>query len=245
MMTDTPEPQGFDYKKYVPLVLIAGAATLGFLYRDLFSFETLAENREALIAWRDGSYVLAALVYMLAYVLVVAFSLPGALIMTLTGGFLFGLVAGSLLTVVGATTGAVAIFLAARLGLGDTLAAKMEAGKGTMARIRDGLRENEISYLFLMRLVPAIPFFVANLAPALVGVKLRNYVLTTFFGIMPGTIVYTWVGAGLGEVFARGETPDLGIFFEWHILGPVLGLCALSALPIVIKALRKKGGADV
>ncbi|MEO0914721.1 MAG: TVP38/TMEM64 family protein, partial [Pseudomonadota bacterium] len=236
MMTDTPEPQGFDYKKYVPLVLIAGAATLGFLYRDLFSFETLAENREALIAWRDGSYVLAALVYMLAYVLVVAFSLPGALIMTLTGGFLFGLVAGSLLTVVGATTGAVAIFLAARLGLGDTLAAKMEAGKGTMARIRDGLRENEISYLFLMRLVPAIPFFVANLAPALVGVKLRNYVLTTFFGIMPGTIVYTWVGAGLGEVFARGETPDLGIFFEWHILGPVLGLCALSALPIVIKA---------
>ncbi len=241
MMTDMQEPQGFDFKKLVPLGLIAGAATLGFIYRDLFSFQTLADNREALIAWRDGSYVLAAVGYMLAYILVVAFSLPGALIMTLTGGFLFGLAAGSALTVVGATLGAVAIFLAARFGLGETLQAKIDAGSGTMSKIRDGLKENEVSYLLLMRLVPAIPFFVANLAPALVGAKLRNYVLTTFFGIMPGTVVYTWVGAGLGEVFARGETPNLGIFFEWHILGPVLGLCALSALPIVIKAFRKKG----
>ena len=166
-------------------------------------------------------------------------SLPGALIMTLTGGFLFGLFAGALLTVSAATLGAVAIFLAARTGLGESLQARMDASSGVMTRIRDGLRENEVSYLLLMRLVPAIPFFVANLAPALFGVKLRNYALTTFFGIMPGTVVYTWVGAGLSEVFASGETPDLGIFFEWHILGPVLGLCALSALPIVLKKFRR------
>ncbi|MEO0387158.1 MAG: VTT domain-containing protein, partial [Pseudomonadota bacterium] len=205
--------------------------------------ETLAANREALIAWRDGSYTLAAATYALAYVLVVAFSLPGALLMTLTGGFLFGLFAGTLLTITGATLGAVAIFTAARFGLGEALSRRMDAGSGTMARIRDGLRENEVSYLLLMRLVPAIPFFVANLAPALFGVKLRNYALTTFFGIMPGTLVYTWVGAGLGEVFAAGETPDLGILFEWHVLGPILGLCVLSALPIALKALRK-GGAE-
>ena len=106
-------------------------------------------------------------------------------------------------------------------------------------KIRDVMRENENSYLFLMRLVPAIPFFVANLAPALMGVKLRNYLLTTFFGIMPGTVVYTWVGAGLGEVFARGEKPDRGILFEWQVLGPILALCVLAALPILLKKLRK------
>ncbi|QHQ37402.1 TVP38/TMEM64 family protein [Algicella marina] len=243
-MTDTPDARRFDVKRLLPLAAIAVVAGVGIYYREYFSFATLAEHREALIAWRDESYVLAAAGYFLAYVLVVAFSLPGALVMTLTGGFLFGLVAGGLLTVVAATTGAVAIFLAARMGLGDTLAAKMEAGQGLMHKIRNGLKENEVSYLLLMRLVPAIPFFVANLAPALVGVKLRNYVVTTFFGIMPGTLVYSWVGAGLGKVFARGETPDLGIFFEWHILGPVLGLCALAALPIIIKAVRGKGAAE-
>ncbi|MEM7614447.1 MAG: TVP38/TMEM64 family protein [Pseudomonadota bacterium] len=234
----TPEVK-FPWRRYAPLALIGVAAVVGFLNRDVFSFQTLADNRELLIAWRDGSYVLAAGAYVLAYFLVVAFSLPGALIMTLTGGFLFGLFAGALLTVSAATLGAVAIFLAARTGLGESLQARMDASSGVMTRIRDGLRENEVSYLLLMRLVPAIPFFVANLAPALFGVKLRNYALTTFFGIMPGTVVYTWVGAGLSEVFARGETPDLGIFFEWHILGPVLGLCALSALPIVLKKFRR------
>ncbi len=240
MMTDVKDGAGFAPRKLLPLAAIATAAAVGFYFKDAFSFQTLADNREALIAWRDGSYVLAAAGYLVAYVLVVAFSLPGALIMTLTGGFLFGLVMGSLLTVFGATIGAVAIFLAARMGLGDMLQARMDASSGNLAKVRDGLRENEISYLFLMRLVPVIPFFVANLAPALLGVKLRNYVITTFFGIMPGTVVYTWVGAGLSEVFARGETPDLGIFFEWHILGPIIGLCVLSALPILIKAFRKE-----
>lgn len=239
MYSDITPPARFSVRKLAPLAAIAVAATLGFIYRDFFSFETLQNNREQLIAWRDSSYLLAAGGYVLAYVVVVAFSLPGALFMTLAGGFLFGLFAGALLTVTGATLGAIAIFLAAKTGLGDSLQAKMDASGGTLSKIRDGLRESEISYLFLMRLVPAIPFFVANLAPALMGVKLRNYAFTTFFGIMPGTVVYTWVGSGLSEVFANGEKPDLGIFFEWQILGPVLALCALSALPIVIKRFRK------
>lgn len=229
------------WARLLTVALVLGVALIGYYNRAYFSFETLAANREALIAWRDGSYLLAAGVYMLAYVLVVAFSLPGALWMTLAGGFLFGLAAGSALTAIGATTGAVAIFLAARFGFGDALAAKMDTGSGVLARIKAGLKENEISYLLIMRLVPAIPFFVANLAPALVGVRLRNYVLTTFFGILPGTLVYTWVGSGLSEVFAKGETPDLGIFFEPHVLGPILGLAALSALPIAIKAFQRKG----
>ena len=230
-------------RRLAPLILIAAVAAVGFFYRDSFTFQTLAENRDRLIAWRDASYAAAAAGYMIAYVLVVAFSLPGALVMTLTGGFLFGLVPGALMTVTAATLGAVVIFLAARFGLGEALQARMDAGQGTLSRIRAGLREDEVSYLFLMRLIPAIPFFVANLAPALMGVKLRNYVITTFFGIMPGTVVYTWVGAGLGRVFAAGERPDLGIFFEWHVLGPILGLCALAVLPIVLKRLRGTRGA--
>ena len=99
-----------------------------------------------------------------------------------------------------------------------------------------------VEVLFLIRLVPAVPFFVANVVPALVGVPLFRFAVTTFLGIIPGAVVYTSVGAGLGEVFARGETPDLGIIFEPRILLPILGLCALAALPIILKAVRGKKG---
>ena len=114
----------------------------------------------------------------------------------------------------------------------------MDASDGAVKRIKDGIDENQWSMLFLIRLVPAVPFFVANLVPAMVGVPLARFVVSTFFGIIPGGLVYTSAGAGLGEVFARGETPDLGIIFEPHILLPILGLCALAALTIVIRALR-------
>ena len=245
-MTDTamPPPET-DAKpkpgpaRYLPLALIAAAALVGaFFLRDYLSFQTLADNREALIAVRDANYVLTALAFVAAYVLIVGFSLPGAAIATLTGGFLFGVFPGALFNAVGATIGATAIFLAAKHGLGDRLAARMDASDGAVKRIKDGIQEDETSYLFLMRLVPAVPFFVANLVPAFVGVGLRKYVWTTFLGILPGTVVYTWVGAGLGEVFARGETPDLGIILEPHILGPILGLAALALLPILLKKLK-------
>jgi uncharacterized membrane protein YdjX (TVP38/TMEM64 family) len=226
--------------RYLPLAIILAVAVAGaFLLRDSLSFDTLADNREALIAFRDANYVLTAAAFVGAYILIVAFSLPGAAIATLTGGFLFGLFPGALFNAGAATVGATIIFLAAKHGLGDRLAARMDASEGTVKRIKDGIREDETSYLFVMRLVPAVPFFVANLIPAFVGVGTGKYVVTTFIGILPGSVVYTWVGAGLGEVFARGETPDLGIIFEPHILGPILGLVALALLPILLKRFKK------
>jgi uncharacterized membrane protein YdjX (TVP38/TMEM64 family) len=240
-MNETIKTQATGFRKMIPLVIILLVAGFGaFFLRDFLSFDTLRDNRALLIAWRDSNYFLAGLAFIGVYILVVTFSLPGAAVMTLTGGFLFGVFPGALFSVVGATIGAILIFTAAKTGLGDMLYAKMQArGGGVMERMEKGLHENEISYLMLMRLVPAIPFFVANLAPAFLGVKGRNFALTTFFGIMPGSIVYTSVGAGLGDVFAAGQTPDLGVIFQPGILGPILGLCALAALPIVIKAFTK------
>ncbi|MCB5200529.1 VTT domain-containing protein [Loktanella sp. TSTF-M6] len=234
----------------LPLIGIAIAALLGFwLLRDYLSFDALRQNRETLIAFRDANYLLCVLGFIGAYAAIVAFSLPGATIATLTGGFLFAsfpqafpVLPGAIYNVTGATLGAVALFLAARWGLGDTLARKMDTGEGVVKRIKDGIDENQWSMLFLIRLVPAVPFFVANLVPALVGVPLFRFAVSTFFGIMPGAVVYTSVGAGLSQVFDRGETPDLGIIFEPAILLPILGLCLLAALPIVLKAVRGKKG---
>jgi uncharacterized membrane protein YdjX (TVP38/TMEM64 family) len=191
---------------------------------------------------RDAHYAVAVLGFVAVYALLVAFSLPGATIATLTGGFLFATFPGALFNITGATLGATAIFLAARTGIGARMGARLEGSEGLVKRIKDGIDENQWSMLFLMRLLPVVPFFVANLIPAFLEVPLRRFVISTFFGIMPGAVVYTSVGAGLSEVFARGETPNLGIIFEPQILLPLLGLSALALLPVVIKAVRGRPG---
>lgn len=240
-MTDTPDQSPL--LRRLPIIIIVVVALLGaFFLRDYLTFDVLRENREALLGFRDNNYVLTVLVFIAAYIVIVAFSLPGATIATLTGGFLFATFPGALFNITGATIGATIIFLAARWGLGEKLAAKMDQSEGGVKRIKSAIDDNQWEALFLIRLVPAVPFFVANLVPALVGVSLFRFVVSTFIGIIPGAVVYTSVGAGLGEVFARGETPNLGIIFEPAILLPILGLCALAALPIVIKAVRGKKG---
>ncbi|MEF3048433.1 TVP38/TMEM64 family protein [Pseudotabrizicola sp. L79] len=239
-MTDRTAPRPV-WAKRLPFLLILLAAILGaFTLRDQLSFDALAQHRESLLAFRDANFGLASLAFVAAYVVIVAFSLPGATVATLTGGFLFGLFPGTLYNVLAATLGAVAVFLAARAGFGADVAAKIEEKGGAAARLQAALRENEWSALLIMRLVPAVPFFVANLLPAFVGTSLARFAITTFVGIIPGGLVYTSVGAGLGEVFAKGETPDLSIIFAPHILGPLLGLAALSTLPIILKKLKKE-----
>ncbi len=242
-MSDVTQPRKASLARNLPLLAILLVAAVGaFTLRDYLSFQTLADNREWLLQVRDTNYALTASVYIMIYVLVVAFSLPGATIATLAGGFLFGTVFAALFTVTGATVGATLIFLAARHGFGETLGQRMEASKGTIKRIKDGIDENQWSMLFVIRLVPAVPFFVANLIPAFMQVPLHRYVISTFLGIIPGTVVYASVGAGLGTVFARGETPDLGIIFAPHVLLPILGLAALSLLPVLVKTITGKKG---
>ena len=227
--------------KRLPILLILAAALTGaFVFRDQFSFDALARNREALIALRDANLLLASVGFVAAYILIVAFSLPGGTVATLTGGFLFGLFPGVFYNVAGATIGAVGVFLAARAGFGKNVATRISASGGAAARLQQGLRENEWSVLLMMRLVPVVPFFLANLIPAFVGTSIRRFALTTFFGIIPGTFVFTSVGAGLAEVFAKGETPDMSVIFAPHVLGPILGLAALAALPIFFRMFKKE-----
>ncbi len=239
-MSNTPKSA---IAQRIPLITIIVVAVLGaYFLRDYLTFDTLKENREAFLAFRDANYALTVLAFIAAYILIVAFSLPGATIATLTGGFLFSTFPGALFNILAATIGATAIFMAARWGGGEKLAAKMDSSEGAVKKIKSAIDDNQWEALLLIRLVPAVPFFMANLIPALVGVSLFRFVVSTFFGIIPGAVVYTSVGAGLGEVFARGETPNLGIIFEPAILLPILGLSALAALPIILKAVRGKKG---
>ena len=226
--------------RHLPLIVIVLAAIAGFLLlRDQLSLDTLATNRIALLEYRDAHYGLTVVLFMLIYIAIVTLSLPGAAVATITGGFLFGVFPGVIIDVVAATIGSIIVFSAARAGLGADVSRRIEAGGGAAARIQAGLLENEWSMLFMMRFIPIVPFFLSNLIPAFMGVRLSRFLISTFFGIMPGALVFTSIGSGLGEVFARGETPHLASVFSGPILLPLLGLAALSALPMVIKYVRR------
>ena len=215
------------------LVLVAGLvaffASGAYRYVD---FEVLRENRTQLQDWVDR-YTLGALaVYFLVYVAVIAFSLPGGLLLTTVGGFLFGTWLAGGIVVFAATLGATILFLAARTAFAEVLRAK--AGS-TIDRMEAGFRENAMSYLLVLRLVPLFPFFLVNLVPAFLGVSLRTYVIATFFGIIPGTFVFASVGNGFGKLFDMGGEPDFGIIYNAEIIGPLLALAVLSCLPILYK----------
>lgn len=228
-------------RKLIPLAVILGGFTTFFVLggQDYLSFGALAENREQLLRFYQDNQGLAVLVFWVLYVLAVAFSLPGATVLTLVGGFMFGTWLATLYVVTAATAGAVGIFLAARYALRETMQEK--AGKW-IGRFEQGFRENALSYLLVLRLVPIFPFWLVNLVPALLGVPARTYIIGTLVGIIPGSWVYCSVGNGLGAILDRGETPNLLIVFEPQILTPIVGLAVLSLVPIIYKRLKRGKG---
>ena len=230
------------WRRYLPIAAIAAGLVVFFATgaHDYVSFEVLRQHQASLQGWVAAHTAAAVALFFLAYVAVVTFSLPGGALMTLIGGFLFGTWVGGMIVVLAATLGATLLFLAARTAFGDLLRAK--AGPG-IAKMEAGFRENAMSYLLVLRLVPLFPFFLVNLAPAFLGVPAATYVVATFIGIIPGTFVYASVGNGLGAVFEAGGEPDFAIIYEPEIFGPLLALAALACIPIVYKriAARRRG----
>lgn len=226
-------------KRWLPVAAVALAVAAGFAFGldDYLSFEVLQRHRAALTDFVTEHGLLAVLSYVVLYALATALSFPGATVLTVAGGFFFGSVVGCLWAVIGATSGAVVIFLAARTAFGDVL--RSRAGP-FLRKMEDGFRENALNYMLFLRLVPVFPFFVVNLVPAFLGVSLRDYVIATFVGIVPGGFVYAAVGAGLGSYFDANETPSLSGVLTPEILIALTGLALLSLLPIAVKRLRQR-----
>ena len=213
------------------LVILIGAA-FAFRIDRYLTLDALRDNRAALLAFVEANGLLAAGAFVLAYAAVVALSVPGATIMTLAGGFLFGVPLGASLTVIGATLGATLLFLIARSAAGDFL--RQRAGP-FLARMSEGFSKDAFNYLLFLRLVPAFPFWAVNLAPALLGMRLVPFVIATALGIIPGTVVYTAFGASLGHVFDAGGQVDLKSVFSPTLIAALIGLGLLALLPVVLK----------
>ena len=225
-------------KKFIPIIIIALAFLLAFLLgaKDI-TFDDFISNRDQILIFRDSNLTFSVMIFMLIYISAVTFSIPGATVLSVTGGFIFGLELGLILNVVSATIGATFLFLAVRLGFGN-LFGKFEKGSVKFSDLIEQLKVNEINLLLLLRLIPVVPFFVANILPAIANVSLKNFFWTTFLGIIPGGFVFTLIGANAGNFFDRGEAPDLTVFWSFEFLGPLICLIFLVALPMFLRVTR-------
>ncbi len=227
--------------RFLPLaVLIAGAAAIfGLGLPDYLTFDSLRAHRDDLVTWVEARTVLAAVVFMLAYAAATVFVPPSGTLMTVMGGFMFGAVFGTLYVVVGATVGATALFLAAKLAFGDLLRQRVGAG---IRKMEEGFRENAMSYMLVLRLVPLFPFWLVNIAPAFLAVPLRVYVIGTFIGIIPGTAVYATAGAGLGSILDTDQDLSFAGILTPEIIIGLVGLGLLAFIPVVYKRFKRRAG---
>jgi len=220
---------------WLPALLLAGlGAFVASGAHRFVSWQAIALHYGQITAYAEARLIVAAGGFLLAYALAVAFSLPVALPLTLTGGAVFGWLALPLV-LIGATAGAGIVFIAARTAFADL--ARRRAGP-FMARLEDGFSRDAFSYLLALRLIPAAPFWVINIVPALTRMRFRDFLLATFIGIAPGTAVFVSVGRGLDQVLAAGRTPDLAVLASPGILGPLAALGLLALMPVVWKRIR-------
>ena len=226
-------------RRFAPLAVIAAAIGAAFALGigDYLSFDALRDNRELLTSFVAENAVLAVFAFIALYAVSTALSLPGGAVLSIAGGFLFGSILGTAWIVIGATLGAIALFLAARTALGDVLRAK--AGPW-MQRMEAGFRNNAFNYLLVLRLVPLFPFFVVNLVPAFLGVGLRTFAAATFVGIIPGAFVFASVGAGLGSVFEQGGDFSPAAALTPEVIIALIGLAVLSLIPVGYEKLKAR-----
>ena len=235
------KPTQLSLRRLWPVLVLIGGLLIyvSFDGSNYLTLESLRFYRADLEIYVTNYTTITFIIFAIAYFVVVIFSLPGASVMTVIAGFLFGSVIGTGLAVVSATVGATGLFVIAKTTLGDPLRARAGA---SLKKMELGFKENALSYLLILRLVPLFPFFIVNLVPAFLGVKWRIYASATAIGIIPGTFVYAQVGAGLDSILVGDEKLSIDTIFSGDVLAALIGLAVLCALPVFYKFLQAQKG---
>lgn len=248
---ETQPPASSAIKRWAPLAVLVGAMVFAFAngWHEHFTLSNLIKNREMLLAYVMDNFILATLTYAALYIVAVSLSFPGASLITIAGGFIFGWTYGGFITAFSATIGATIIFSVASTSFGVTL---REKAGSRMDRLAKGFEENAFSYLLFLRLVPLFPFWLINLAPAFFNVRVGTYIVATFVGILPGTFAYSLLGEGLDSLVAAQEQAnpgcaamgtceiDLKAAITPEIIAAMVGLAVVSLIPILIQRHRAK-----
>jgi len=228
------------WKRYIPIAAIGAGVVALFASgaTDYLSLDSLRTYRDDLAGLASAHPVLGPLALAVAYAVLTALSTPGMVWVTIASGFLFGPVIATISVLCGATAGATALMLAARTGFRDSFQAR--AGPWLKAMNRE-IARGEVSYMLAIRLIPIVPFWAANIAPAFLPVRTRTYIWTSFFGMMPGTFIFASLGGGLDAVLqSGGELNVEGLLTRPAILIPLAGLVVLALLPVIVRRWRAR-----
>ena len=230
-------------RRFLPLILLVLLVVAAFAAGAgrWLSLETLADRRADLMALVGAHLWLSLAAFTALYAAAVALSLPSALVLNLTGGLLFGPWLGTAASVVGVSLGSLAVFLIVRTSLGQMLRARAEAAGGRFKAVMDGMAAGAFGYILPLRLLPIFPLWLVNLAAALAHAPLRPYALATVLGVIPSTLIFNHLGAGLGRLLAAGQTPTLHSFLRADVLGPLVALSLLALAATLVR--RRRGGA--
>lgn len=228
--------------RFLPLVLLAllVVAILASGVTRYLNLDALRAHEAALRTFIGTHRILALAAFIGLYMVATATSLPGATILTLGGGYLFGTWIGGGATVIGASLGAVIVFYAVRTSLGSVLRERAERSGGKFKAVVDGIEAGAFGYILTLRLIPVVPFWLVNVAAALAGAPLRAYATATLLGIVPATFIYSGIGAGIGAVVARGQSPNLGAIFEPRVFFPLVALGLLSLATTLFQRFRAR-----
>lgn len=218
-------------KPLILLIFIGGLATFFALGGEQWlSLDTLKQHRDALLSYTAQHYALMIIGSIVVYMTATALSIPGAAVLSLAVGFMFGRWVGTLIIVFSATLGATLVFLAARYLFAET--ARRYMG-GTAQRLIRGFHQNAFNYLLFLRLVPLFPFWLVNLAPAFTPIALRTYFTATAIGILPGSFVFAHLGESLGRIESLNELLSLEVVSALVLLG----MFALT--PVIVKKFKR------
>jgi len=229
------------WQRFLPVgVLVFGLVViLALMWRydirlDERFWISMADHHDLVEDWTRQNVVIAILGFMVIYTLAVAFSVPGAVFLTLAGGVIFGWL-GAVLVVVSATLGALLVFLVARGAMADVF---QRSGSSFLEKLQGGFDRSPFFWLLALRLMPVAPFWVVNIIPAMLGMRVVPYVLATFIGIIPGSLVFIYTGIGFSEVLADGVVPNASVLSDNRIFGPILALSLLAVIPALIRSRR-------
>ena len=195
----------------------------------VLTFENLKKHREELLALVHGHYLRSATAFIAGYIVFTGLSLPGAVIMTLAGGFLFGALPATLFIDIGATIGATFSFLAARYLLGNRL---QEKYRNQLSTFNKEMGKNGSRYLLTLRLIPVFPFFLINFLAGLTSVPVKTFVWTTALGIIPATVIFAYAGRQIGTINAVSEILSARVIITLAVLA------ALALFPAVLNRIK-------
>ncbi|MGM0439506.1 MAG: TVP38/TMEM64 family protein [Chlamydiota bacterium] len=227
------------YRRFIPIAIIITLMAAVYVsgLDNFLKIETIKDYRHEILTYVDQHPYAAPLTFIIIYIIVVALSIPGAIFLTLSAGFIFEQPFSTIYAVIGSTIGAVAIFMATRSALGDSL--KKRAGP-KLKKMKNGFNDDAISYLLFLRMIPIFPFWLINIAPAVFDVSLKVFFWTTFLGVIPGTFVFTQTGTGIGAILESEEPLSVQALFNTDVKIALAALGVFILVPTFIKKYIKK-----